>query len=402
MKVLHVLDHSLPMISGYSMRSHCIVRFQRDHGLDPVVVTSPKHVAACPEREVLDGIVHHRVSTTKSRMARTPYIWEIVLMVRMAHRIAAIAVEEKAHILHAHSPVLNGLPALWAARRLRIPLVYEARAFWEDAAVDHGTTSERSLRYRLTRSLETMLFRRADRVVVIASAMRDEITARGIPSSRIAIVPNGVDPEQFSPGPRHAALAQRLGLDGGCVLGFIGSFYRYEGLRLLLEAVPELRRRLPGVRVLLVGGGEEDAQLRALATQLGDSVVFAGLVPPREVRDYHSLIDIFVCPRRRMRLTELVTPLKPLEAMAMGRPVLASNVGGLSELIEDGVTGVLFTAESRDSLVEQASRLVVDHDARRRIGERARESVLQNRTWYRLVERYRSLYESCRSRCPDP
>ena len=121
MKVLHVLDHSLPMISGYSMRSHCIVRFQRDHGLDPVVVTSPKHVAVCPEREVLDGIVHHRVLTTKNRMTRTPYIWEIALMMRMAQRIAAIAVEEKAQILHAHSPVLNGLPALWAARRLRIP-----------------------------------------------------------------------------------------------------------------------------------------------------------------------------------------------------------------------------------------------------------------------------------------
>ncbi len=118
--------------------------------------------------------------------------------------------------------------------------------------------------------------------------------------------------------PRNEELAQRLGLRGGPVLGFIGSFYRYEGLRFLMEAVPDLRRRLPGARVLLVGGGEEDAQLRALGRDLGDSVIFAGQVPHREVRDYYSLIDIFVCPRRRMRLTELVTPLKPLEAMAHG------------------------------------------------------------------------------------
>jgi glycosyltransferase involved in cell wall biosynthesis len=123
-------------------------------------------------------------------------------------------------------------------------------------------------------------------------------------------------------------------------------------------------------------------------------VVFAGQVPHREVRDYYSLIDIFVCPRLRMRLTELVTPLKPLEAMAMGRPVLASNVGGLAELIEDGVTGVLFNAESRDSLVEGARLLASDREARLRMGDRARQSMLEGRNWLRIVGRYRALYES--------
>jgi glycosyltransferase involved in cell wall biosynthesis len=194
--------------------------------------------------------------------------------------------------------------------------------------------------------------------------------------------------------PRRDELARRLGLDGAPVLGFIGSFYRYEGLRFLIEAVPDLRRLLPGARLLLVGGGEEDAQLRALGKDLGDAVVFAGQVPHREVRDYYSLIDIFVCPRLRMRLTELVTPLKPLEAMAMGRPVLASNVGGLAELIDDGVTGVLFAAESRDSLVERARLLGSDREARLRMGDRARRSMLEERNWLRIVGRYRTLYES--------
>jgi PEP-CTERM/exosortase A-associated glycosyltransferase len=359
-----------------------------------VVLTSPKHPVAGPEREVLDGITHYRTPAPAGRIGRLPYVAEIGLMARLARRITAVARAEGARVVHAHSPVLNGLPALWAAHRLGLPVVYEARAFWEDAAVDHGTTREGSVRYRVTRALETLMFRRAARVVVIGSAMRDELARRGVDRARVTVVPTGVDTEHFSPVPRRDELARRLGLDGAPVLGFIGSFYRYEGLRFLIEAVPDLRRLLPGARLLLVGGGEEDAQLRALGKDLGDAVVFAGQVPHREVRDYYSLIDIFVCPRLRMRLTELVTPLKPLEAMAMGRPVLASNVGGLAELIDDGVTGVLFAAESRDSLVERARLLGSDREARLRMGDRARRSMLEERNWLRIVGRYRTLYES--------
>jgi PEP-CTERM/exosortase A-associated glycosyltransferase len=393
-KILHVLDHSRPVLSGYSTRSWSIVSFQRSVGLDPVVLTSPKHPLAGPDREVLDGIAHYRTPAEIGRIGRLPYAAEIGLMARLTRRIITVARAEGAEVLHAHSPVLNGLPALWAGRRLGIPVVYEARAFWEDAAVDHGTTREGSVRYRITRALETFMFRRAAGVVVIAAAMRDELARRGVDPSRVAVVPNGVDTEHFSPVPRNEELAQRLGLRGGPVLGFIGSFYRYEGLRFLMEAVPDLRRRLPGVRVLLVGGGEEDAQLRALGRDLGDSVIFAGQVPHREVRDYYSLIDIFVCPRRRMRLTELVTPLKPLEAMAMGRPVIGSNVGGLAELIEDGVTGVLFTAESRDSFVDAAHALGSDQGARVQMGERARAAMLRERTWDQVVRRYLPVYQS--------
>ncbi len=396
MKVLHVLDHSLPAMSGYSTRSWNIVHFQRALGLDPVVLTSPKHPVPGPEREVLDGIVHYRTPRPSGLPARIPYASELALMLRLTSRIVRVARAEGAGILHAHSPVLNGLPALWAGRRLGIPVVYEARAFWEDAAVDHGTTREGSARYRITRRLETTLFRRADRVVVIAEAMRNEIARRGIQVSRVTVVPNGVDADRFNPLSRNEELARRFALNGGCVLGFIGSFYRYEGLRFLVEAVPELRRQLPGARVLLVGAGEEDVSLRALGSELGDAVIFAGQVPHADIQQYYSLIDIFVCPRRRMRLTELVTPLKPLEAMAMGQAVLASDVGGLAELIEDGVTGVLFPAESSSALVAAAGRLGSDREARLRMGQRARQSVLKDRTWRQVVGRYLPLYEGIR------
>jgi PEP-CTERM/exosortase A-associated glycosyltransferase len=392
MKVIHVLDHSLPVMSGYSTRSWNIVKFQRSLGLDPVVLTSPKHPRRGPAREVVDGIMHYRTPAAAGRVGRLPYVGEITLMVRLARQIAAVARAEGAQLLHAHSPLLNGLPALWAGRRLGLPVVYEARAFWEDAAVDHGTTREGSFRYRLSRALETFLFQRAKGVIVIAAAMRDELARRGVTPSRVTVVPNGVDTEHFSPARRNDELARRLGLENAVVLGFIGSFYRYEGLRFLIEAVPELRKRLPQARVLLVGGGEEEAQLHSLGAELSGSVVFAGQVAHQQVRDYYSLIDIFVCPRRRMRLTELVTPLKPLEAMAMGRPVLASDVGGLAELIEDGVTGILFAAESRSAFLDAADRLGSDPGIRARIGDRARESVVRDRSWRQVVGRYLPLY----------
>lgn len=396
MTILHVLDHSLPVMSGYSTRSRNIVVFQSQAGLRPVVVTSPKHGPAPAPREDRDGIPHYR--TPGGRSGRLPIARELGLMWRLARRVRDVARAEGAQVIHAHSPVLNGLPALWVARRLGIPVVYEARAFWEDAAVDHGTTREGSLRYRVSRALETFMFKRADAVLTIAQGMRTELIARGVPADRIRVAPNGVDTEWFQPVERSRAVAERLGLNGGPVLSFIGSFYHYEGLRFLLGAVPALRERVPDARLLLVGGGEEDAALRAAAAPLGDAVIFTGQVPFAEVRDFYSVTDVFVCPRRRMRLTELVTPLKPLEAMSMARPVVASDVGGLAELIEHDVTGLLVPAESRDGLVDALARLARDAEARCRLGTRAREAMIRERSWPRIVQRYVDLYASLRGR----
>lgn len=396
MRVLHVLDHSRPVMSGYSTRSWSIVHFQRELGLEPTVLTSPKHGASPGSVEVIEGIRHHRSDVASGAAGRLPYAGELALMARMVRRIVEVARAERAQVLHAHSPVLNGLPALWAGRRLGLPVVYEARAFWEDAAVDHGTTREGSVRYRVTRALETHLFRRADRAVVIAARMREELGRRGLDTSRVTVVGNGVDVERFAPAPRSETLARRLGLDGGPVFGFIGSFYRYEGLRFLVEAVSDLRKRLPGARLLLVGGGEEEPALRALAAASGGSVILAGQVPHREVVEYYSVIDVFVCPRLRMRLTELVTPLKPLEAMAAGCPVLASDVGGLAELIEPGVTGLLFHAESRAAFVDAAAELGGSAELRALLGKRARQAVVDERTWSRVVSAYLPLYRGLR------
>ncbi len=393
MTVLHILDHSVPIFSGYSFRSRSIVMFQRRLGLRPVVVTSPKHGSARNEVEQHDGISHHRTAAmTGSGLSRTPFVRELLLMARLTKRVTQVARAEGSTLLHAHSPVLNGLPALWAGRRLGLPVVYEARAFWEDAAVDHGTYPEKSVRYRVARALETFLFRQADAVVTICEGMRSDLIARGVSRDRLSVVHNGVDTEWFHPMQRDPQISARLGLNGGPVFGFVGSFYRYEGLQFLLRAAPELIRRLPAARILLVGGGPDEDELRDLARPLGEAVAIPGRIPHAVIRQIYAAIDVFVCPRRRSRLTEMVTPLKPLEAMAMARPVLASDVGGLAELIQPEVTGLLFEADSPEAFVAQAVRTGKDRALQQRLGREARAYLVEHRSWERIISRYLEIY----------
>jgi len=389
-RVLHVLDHSLPIGSGYSYRSRSIVAFQKRLGLEPVVLTSPKQGTESDGRELVDGIPHYRTGRTGGHL---PFARELRLMLRLASRIMRVARAEGAELIHAHSPSLNGLPALWAGRRLGLPVVYEVRTLWEDAAVNNGTFAEGSLRYRVSRALETLALRRANRVIAICEGIRSEMISRGIPSARITLVPNGVDPEWLEPRARATNLAAELGLGEGPVFGYIGSFSRYEGLPFLMEAMPELLARFPGARLLLVGGGRDEQAIRAAAQRLGPAVIMPGRVPQERVRDFYSLLDVFVLPRRRIRLTELVTPLKPLEAMAQGRLLIASDVGGHRELICDGSTGFLFRPDDPDALAASVGR-VLDQRARwSEVRAAGRRFVEEERTWRASVARYQPIYE---------
>jgi PEP-CTERM/exosortase A-associated glycosyltransferase len=292
--------------------------------------------------------------------------------------------------------VLDAIPALRVGKRLGIPVVYEVRAFWEDAAVDHGTTREGSLRYRLTRRLETHALRRADHVFTICEGLRGDIAARGMAADKVTVIPNAVDIESFEPGGNpDESLKTHLGLTGATVVGFIGSFYAYEGLDLLLDALPTLLRQRPGLRVLLVGGGPQEAALKAQSQRLGiaDKVVFTGRVPHAEVQRYYDLVDVLVYPRHSMRLTELVTPLKPLEAMAQGRLLVASDVGGHKELIHHGETGWLFQAGSAEALSDAVDQLLARREDWPSLRRAGRLFVERERSWAASVARYRPVFE---------
>jgi len=394
MEILHVLDHSLPIFSGYSFRSQSILLEQLAIGFSPVVLSSPKQGSKCDEVEEFEGIRYYRTKVFPDFVGKLPFVREERLISRLAKRIGEVVHQENVQLIHSHSPSLNGLASLRVASRFKLPLLYEARAFWEDAAVNHGTFRERSLRYHVSRWIETRLFKRADRVVTICEGMRQDLIDRGIQSERIQVVPNGVDANFFQPVPAAPELFEKFGLNGKPVFGFIGSFYRYEGLRFLLDAIPALIARVPGAKLILIGGGHDEPILREKAKPYGNAVIFTGQVPHERIKDFYSILDVFVCPREQIRLTELVTPLKPLEAMGMGKTVLASDVGGHRELIEHNKTGLLFRAGSRDDFLRQAVRAAQDAELRATIGESARHYVVSERAWPQVVSRYRSIYQS--------
>jgi glycogen synthase len=396
MRILHILDHSLPLQSGYVFRTLGILSAQRGFGWEMIQLTSPRYNSAKAAVETVDGWDFHRTAKPAGGLTLPPVVREVLEMRAAERRITGLIVRHCPDIVHAHSPVLNGIPALRAARRAGLPLVYEVRALWEDAAVDLGRTRVNGLRYRAVREMETYVMRRAAGVVSLCNAMREEIAARGIPEEKIGVVPNAVDPAYFGrTRERDQELTETLGLSGRTVLGFIGSFYHYEGVDLLLSALPRIRAARPEVVLLLAGGGPEEANLKAKIAEndLGGAVRFVGRVPHGEVRRYYDLVDFFVYPRRRMRLTDLVTPLKPLEAMAEGRIVIASDVGGHRELIRDAQTGFLFPPDDAARIADRVVEVISAKDQHGPIREAARHYIKTSRTWPICASVYRDVYD---------
>jgi glycogen synthase len=392
LRILHILDHSLPLHSGYTFRTRAILKAQEARGWVIAGVTGVRHDAESPADEIVDGLQFYRTATPK--LGPSPLReWQEVTA--LSARIDALVDLWKPDQLHAHSPVLNALAALRVSKRRGIPLIYEIRAFWEDAAVGNGTGTEGSLKYRVTKMLETYAARRADAVAVICEGLKNDLVARGIAADKIMVSPNGVDLGMFGdPPPPDQALMAELGLAHAETIGFIGSFYDYEGIDDLIDAMPALLAARPKAHLLLVGGGPMDPQLRAqaAASPAAERIHFVGRVPHDQVERYYSLIDILAYPRKKMRLTDLVTPLKPLEAMAQKRLVAASDVGGHRELIEDGVTGTLFAADNPLALAAALSNLFADRKSwenRRKMG---REFVEQHRNWSSNISRYGPVY----------
>ena len=400
-RILHVLDHSLPLHSGYTFRTRAIMAAQQVSGLEVRGITGLRQLAEGPDVEQAEGLQFHRTRGTASGPPAYREWREIQLL---ADAIVALAQHWRPDILHAHSPALCGKAALIAARRLGLPLVYEIRAFWEDAAVSNGSASAGGLQYRLTRALENNVIAGADAVVTICQGLKDDLVSRGVAADKITLSPNGVDlvlfGEAAQPDP---ALAAELNLGQGPVIGFIGSFYDYEGLDDLIAAMPLLTAKVPGAKLLLVGGGPLEGALKAqaLASPAASAIRFAGRVPHSEVERYYALIDVMAYPRKRSRLTDLVTPLKPLEAMAQGQLVAASNVGGHRELITHGTTGTLFTPDDPAAIAAALAELLLDRaswDARRAAG---RAHVRSGHDWARNVHRYHVVYQTLLARAVD-
>ncbi|MEQ1539074.1 MAG: TIGR04063 family PEP-CTERM/XrtA system glycosyltransferase [Sphingorhabdus sp.] len=392
-RILHVLDHSLPLHSGYTFRTRAIMKAQAGAGWEVAGLTGERHYqhGVLPDvaEETVEGL---RFFRTQSLPSGPPLLREWGEVKALSDRIVALHRQWPFDLIHAHSPALSGLAGARAAKKLGLPFVYEIRAFWEDAAVGNGTGTEGSARHRLTRALENHVVKRADRVAVICEGLRSDLVSRGFAADKIFVSPNGVDMELFgNPPPPDTALAEELGLTGKKVIGYIGSFYDYEGIDDLIAAMPLMQS---DAHLLLVGGGPMEASLRtqAEASAAKDRIHFVGRVPHEEVERYYSLVDILAYPRKAMRLTDLVTPLKPLEAMAQGRLVAASSVGGHRELIEDGITGTLFAPDDPAAAARSLDALLAAPDSWPKCKADARDFVSKERNWRKNIVRYDPVY----------
>ena len=390
MKILHILDHSQPIISGYSSRSYYILKWQKKIGLKPVAITSPLYNRNQKTWEEIEGIKYYR-TYLPAIFLQYPGCRELTTILALKQKIESIYQLEKSDIIHAHSPSLCGLAASLVAKKLKKPFVYEIRAFWEDAAVDQGKFAYGSFFYKLYQRLENEVIKRANAIVTLCEGLKKELILRGFKSEKIFVIPNAVDFNRFTPLSRDNQLAQRLGIDDNIVLGFIGSFYRFEGLDLLVKAVARLDR----TKLILVGDGEKYEEIKKLVSKLNLSskVILTGRIPHDEVKKYYSIMDIMVYPRLSERITELVTPLKPLEAMALGKIVIGSDVGGIKEIIGEGENagGLLFKAGGIDNLMNKLKLIINNPDLQSKLRKKAYQRA-KERDWSKVIRNYLKIY----------
>jgi len=396
-KVLHIVTDALPSTSaGYTIRTQEIAVAQRAAGLDPHVTTRigfPVTAGAIDGRATVtvNGVPYHRLLpwVMPGRMDR--------LYRAHLRRAARLTGRLRPAVLHAASNYANAVIALALRDVTRLPVVYEVRGFWEDTWLSrHAASADltRSDRYLRTRALETHCMTEADLVVTLGEAMRDEIIERGVPARNVVIVPNAVSESFLRPLPADGGrLRASLGIQPGeQVVGLVSTLVAHEGIGTLLEAVKLLNDRGVRARALIVGDGPERTALQRQAAELGLDAVFTGRVPSSKVRDYHAVLDVFVVPRTPDRVCQLVTPLKPVEAMASGLPVVVSSVRALAEIVQDGETGLLFPPLDAGALADQLGQLLDNPELRRKLGASAREWVARDRTWAHNAARYRDIY----------
>jgi glycosyltransferase involved in cell wall biosynthesis len=301
----------------------------------------------------------------------------------------------KPSVIHAATPHLNASAALAVGRRLSTPVVYEVRGFLEQTWAAGDPARVDTDRYRLTRSRETAVMQRADAVVTLAEVMRQEIIARGVPSDRVVVVPNAVDAGWLAARPDRRAFRDRVGIrPDDFVVGSVSSITAYEGFGVLLRAAALLTRMAVPVTVLLVGDGPELGVLRRDASGLGlsERVVMPGRVPPALAQQAIAALDLLCVPRVDVPVCRAVTPLKPVEAMALGVPVVASDLPALREMLLDGEAGVLVTPGSPRALASAIADLHGQPSRRGSLARAGRNHVSRHRTWQTAALQYRELY----------
>ena len=432
LKILHVLANGPPDVNGYAIRTHGLLRaYSNLPNIKVAGLTSPWYPDkdSMAEPIEMDGIRYHRclhparmksvrgtaikwsASRGRDRMAgsegfaskplwrrglsllfkplRPGWSWleERIIFKHFTSRIIEVAEEENAEAIHAHVPYRVGIPALRAARKLGIPFIYEMRGMWEESAVASGRWKSGGLAYRRFRRMETKVLRAADSVVCISETLRKEAISRGVEEDKISVVPNAVDAEVLR---NESDLFHEMKdkLEDKLVVGYIGSLRELEGVDLTAEAVSILRKKGVDVNFFVLSSLPGQDELRTYCNELGMAEYsdIVGPVPHDRVAPFYDLIDVFVVSRPDTRVTRLVTPLKPFEAMRSGTAVVMADLPALAEIVDDGKTGRLYPAENYQTLAEIIHELLLNSELREYLGRNAASWVIANRTWQSVVE----------------
>lgn len=396
-EIAYVASSAPPFItSGYTVRTHQLL-----HGLTLAHIPVRCYLRPGFPWDRPEGMKAGSDIPEQSEIEQVPYVYSQTSGDReVAIDEAADALERRfrsrpPRIVQAASNYRNALPALIAARRIGVPFIYEVRGLWELSAASTRPGWESTERFALESSLEMLVAREADHVLAITQVLADQLVEGGVRSDTISVLPNAVDTDLFTPREKDRALFDAHGLaDAQLTLVYAGSLTAYEGLDDLIGAIGLLRGRGVRVRYLIVGDGylRGDLERQVEAAGLQDVVTFIGRVRPDQVSAYWSLADVVPLPRKAFKVCKIISPLKPFEAMAMGRPVVLSDLPVNHEIVRDGVTGRMCRPEDPGHLSGVLGELARDPTARQRLGDAGRKWVVEHRTWAANVERLSQLY----------
>ncbi len=395
-RVLHIFHHYPPTVSGYSKRSREIIKHTALFS-SQVIVTPPIDKNKIPKESVTySGNGEEIYRLKKSPLPPIRHIGHRLVERLMLERlIRRVFKEHKFDLLHAHMPYLYAEPVMRYAKKKGIKIIYEVRGVWEDSAVAENKIEENSSKYQRRKKGEERTMALADKIVVLSNPLAKEIEERGFEKEKISIVGNAVDCSDFQPQRHSNRIEVLYHLKGKFVIGYVGTLRKMEGLQNIIRLIPQLKKQNIPVSFFIVGYGEYKKELLNLVDELGlnDDVIFAGAIPPEMIDKYYSVMDILVFPRLRLRVTELVSPLKPLEAMAMGKPILASNVGGLTDYCIDQENALLFNPDDPAESLQKLTEMVENKELRTRLSESARKWVQTNRDWKQQAQHYQHLYQ---------
>ena len=406
-KVLHLLEQSFPNISGYSIRSHFILSTQKAFAR-PYALTIP-YFKLSHKHQIINGVIYLRYpknillnllyNSQYAKRFKTTFFFNLLyfsLFKTPSRFIQKLVKSDKIDLIHAYTPYKFASIGEKVAHKMGIPFIYEVRGFLEDSKVGYGYWTTKENDYIKTRIYETELMKKADIVVTLGKMMKKEINRRGIENEKIVIVPNGVDTNYFTQDTPNLNLKLKLKVDKKKLIAYVGNIRRIEGIEILIKALKIVRNEIKDVELLLIGGGNKEylMELNKLTKTLKiDKLVhFIGQVHFNEIKNYYSITDLIVIPRTNTRVSRLVTPLKPLEAMSLKKVVITSDLPALRELVKPGISGDLFRAGDSMDLAKKIILYLSEEDKKNKIIESARNYVKNNFDWKIISERYYKLY----------